>query len=176
MALNIGENLPGFELPATDGREYDHKSIKGDKATVVMFWCNHCPYVVPNQDRIIEMQDEYRDKGVNFAAVCVNNDVTHPSDSFENMKIRAKEKGYNFPYLHDESQKIAVEFGAERTPEVFLFDGKAKLVYHGRIDDSHEDITLARSHDLRNAIDAVLSGETPSVQKTGAVGCSIKWK
>lgn len=176
MAIKIGDRIPEFNLPATDGKVYTPETLKGENGTVIMFWCNHCPYVIPNQDRIITMQDEYRDKGVNFAAICANNAVSHPADSFENMKKRAEEKGYNFPYIRDEEQDVARTFGAERTPEIFLFDSKGTLTYHGRIDDSPDDLSQARSHDLKNAIDAVLAGGKPSPEKTGTQGCSIKWK
>ena len=109
MSFAKSNPVPDFTLPATDGNTYSFADIKGDKATVIMFWCNHCPYVIPNQDRVIAMQDEYRDQGVNFAAICANNAITHPADSFDNMKRRAEEEGYNFPYLHDESQDACAQ-------------------------------------------------------------------
>jgi peroxiredoxin len=176
MALNMGETIPGFSVPATDGRSYSEKDIAGSQATVVMFWCNHCPFVIPNQQRIIDMQREFGPQGVKFAAVCSNNADSHPADSFENMVKRAQEMGYNFPYLHDEMQEAARAFGAQRTPEVFLFDGAGKLCYRGRIDDCPEDVMRAKSHDLRNAIGAVLAGKQPDPAETGAVGCTIKWR
>lgn len=176
MSLAIGTTAPDFSLPATDGSTYSFSDISGDNATVVMFWCNHCPYVIPNQDRVIAMQNEFALRGVKFAAIGANNAATHPADSFENMKLRAQEKGYNFHYLRDESQEVAKAYGAQRTPEVFLFDGEGKLSYHGRIDDNHEDVSKARSHDLRNAINAVLEGRSPDPAETGAMGCTIKWK
>jgi peroxiredoxin len=176
MALNIGAPAPQFSLPATDGGSYSYQDLAGEQATVIMLWCNHCPYVIPNQDRVIAMQAAYRERGVAFAAICANNALSHPADSFENMKRRAREKGYNFPYLHDEGQEVARAFGAERTPEVFLFDSGGALRYHGRIDDNHEDVGRATSHDLRNAIEAVLAGRQPDPAQTGAYGCTIKWK
>ena len=176
MALNIGSALPDFSLPATDGKTYTAKDVSGANATVVLFWCNHCPYVKSNQDRVIELQTAYKPKGVEFAAICANNADTHPGDSFEAMQLRVKEKGYNFPYLRDETQEVAKAFAAERTPEAFLFDAQGRLAYHGRIDDNYEDASKAQSHDLRAAIDAVLAGQLPDPAETGAVGCSIKWK
>lgn len=176
MALNIGETIPGFSLPATDGHSYAGPDISGEKATVILFWCNHCPYVIPNQQRVIDMQSGFVSQGVKFAAICANNSATHPADSFANMQQRAQEMGYNFPYLHDESQEVAKAFGAQRTPEVFLFDSQGVLRYHGRIDDNHEDVSRARSHDLRNAIQTVLAGHLPDPAETGAMGCTIKWK
>lgn len=176
MAINLGERIPEFNLPATDGKTYSNAGISGEKATVVMFWCNHCPYVIPNQDRVIGMQREFKSQGVKFAAICSNSSLSHPADSFENMVKRAQEMNYNFPYLHDESQEVAQDFGAQRTPEVYLFDAEGKLRYHGRIDDNHEDVNKARSHDLHNALNAVLAGKLPDPAETGAVGCTIKWK
>ncbi len=176
MALALGSPAPRFSLPATNGGTYTFDDLKGEAATVIIFWCNHCPFVIPNQDRVIAMQDDYAERGVSFAAICANNALTHPADSFDNMKRRALEKGYNFPYLHDESQDMARAFGAERTPEVFVFDADGLLRYHGRIDDNHEDVRQARSHDLRNALEALLAGNPPDPSETGAMGCTIKWK
>ncbi|MCB1186848.1 thioredoxin family protein [bacterium] len=176
MSLQIGGNVPQFSLPATTGESLSTEQIKGENATVVMFWCNHCPYVIPNQQRVIDMQQEYGSKGVRFAAICSNNSASHPADSFENMQLRATEMGYNFPYLHDEDQSVARSFGAERTPHVFLFDAQGKLAYSGRIDDSPQDPSRVNSPDLRNAIEAVLAGTHPDPDLTGPIGCSIKWK
>jgi peroxiredoxin len=176
MALNIGDSAPTFSLPATDGNTYSYGDLAGSNATVVMFWCNHCPYVVPNQDRIIRMQSEYAERGVRFAAIGANDAAAYVEDDFEHMKRRAAEKGYNFPYLRDEEQSVAREFGAQRTPEVYLFDGDGALRYHGRIDDNHQDEAAVKSADLRNAIEAVLAGNAPDPAETGAMGCGIKWK
>jgi peroxiredoxin len=176
MAISIGTAAPQFTLPATDGNTYSCEDLAGETATVIMFWCNHCPYVIPNQQRVIAMQAEYADRGVKFAAICANNALTYPADSFENMRKRAQEMGYNFPYLHDESQEVARAFGAERTPEVFVFDAGGTLRYHGRIDDNHEDVGRATSHDLRNALEAILTGAAVDPAETGAYGCTIKWK
>ncbi len=176
MAINLGERIPEFSLPATDGKHYSSAALAGEQATVVMFWCNHCPYVMSNQDRVIGMQREFKEKGVKFAAICSNNSDSHPADSFDKMIERAQEMNYNFPYLHDASQEVAKAFGAQRTPEVYLFDNEGKLRYHGRIDDNHEDVSKARSHDLLNAINAVLQGKAPHPAETGALGCTIKWK
>ena len=176
MALQIGDSIPQFSLPSTAGDTLDTAGISGEKATVVMFWCNHCPYVIPNQQRVIDMQSAYAGKGVRFAAICANNAESHPADSFANMKIRAEEMNYNFPYLHDESQEVARSFGAERTPHIFMFDSAGKLAYTGRIDDNPQDPSAVQSHDLRNALDAVLAGNHPDPEMTGAMGCSIKWK
>lgn len=176
MALAIGESAPEFSLLGVDGKTYTYTGVAGDAATVIMFWCNHCPYVIPNQERVIAMQNELQQNGVRFAAICANNAEAYPEDGYEAMQRRAAEKGYNFPYLHDESQATARAFGAQRTPEVFLFDAARKLRYHGRIDDNHQELQAVRSHDLRNAISAVLAGTAPDPAETGAFGCTIKWK
>jgi peroxiredoxin len=176
MALAIGMLAPDFNLRGVDGKPCSFDSIAGAKATVVMFWCNHCPYVIANQDRVIAMQREFAPHGVRFAAINANDAAGYPEDSFQAMQERAEQKGYNFDYLHDESQEAARAYGAQRTPEVFVFDGGRKLRYHGRIDDNHQDVNAVKSHDLRNAIDALLSGKTPDPAETGALGCTIKWK
>jgi len=110
--------------------------LKGERGTAVIFSCNHCPYVKAYEDRIIELAREYQPKGIAFVLINANDPVKYPEDSFENMKKRAREKGYPFPYLWDETQEVAKAYGAERTPEVFLFDGELKLRYHGTIDDN----------------------------------------
>ena len=176
MALAIGEAAPDFNLPATDGKTYSLADAAGQQATVIMFCCNHCPYVIPNQQRVIAMQQKYAGRGVKFAAISANRADAYPEDSFANMKTRAEQMGYNFPYLYDESQVVARAYGAQRTPEVFLFDGQRCLRYHGCIDDNHENEAQAHHHDLADAIEAVLTGKAPDPAETGAYGCTIKWK
>lgn len=176
MAISIGDPVPSFNLPATDGQNYTYEDIKGPSATVVLFWCNHCPYVQGSEGRLIKLVDEYRGRGVGFAAINANNPSTYAEDDFPHMQQRAKAQGYNFTYLRDESQEVAHAFGAQRTPETFLFDADGKLRYHGRIDDNPQDAGSVRSSDLRNAIDAVLSGGSPDPAETGPIGCTIKWK
>jgi peroxiredoxin len=176
MSLSIGASAPDFSLPATDGRTCSYADIAGAQATVVMFWCNHCPYVIGSQQRVKALQAEYADRGVRFAAICANNPDAYPQDSFENMATRARAEQYNFPYLHDPSQAVAQDYGAQRTPEAFLFDAEGKLRYHGRIDDNPQNEGAVVQHDLRNALEAVLAGREPEVAETGAIGCSIKWR
>lgn len=141
-----------------------------------MFSCNHCPTVKAYENRFIELQDDYEGKGVTLIAINANDDKKYSEDSFENMKIRAKEKGFNFPYLRDESQKVAKAYGAERTPEVFVFDRKRILRYHGRIDDNVHAPDQVRETYLRDAIDAILEGRAVPLEETEPVGCTIKWK
>jgi len=174
--IRIGDSAPSFRLPSIDGRDYSLKDFKEEKAVIVMFSCNHCPTVKAYEDRFTELQDDYDGKGVKLIAINANDDKKYPEDSFENMKIRAREKGFNFPYLRDESQKVAKAYGAERTPEVFIFDKKRILRYHGRIDDNVHAPDLVREPYLRQAIDAILEGKAVPLEETEPVGCTIKWK
>jgi peroxiredoxin len=176
MAISIGEAAPAFNLPATDGQSYTYEDVKGEQGTVIMFWCNHCPYVQGSEGRLIALAEEFKPRGIGFAAINANRADSYVEDDFPHMQQRAEAKGYNFTYLHDETQDIARSYGAQRTPEAFLFDGAGKLRYHGRIDDNPQDERAARSSDLRSAIEAVLSGSAPEPSETGPIGCTIKWK
>lgn len=141
-----------------------------------MFSCNHCPTVKAYEDRFVEFQRDFKDRGVVLIAINSNDDKKYREDSFENMKIRAREKDFNFPYLRDESQRVAKVYGAERTPEVYVFDEERLLRYHGRIDDNVYESDQVRQRYLRDAVDAVLEGRKVSVEETEPVGCTIKWK
>ena len=173
--LKIGSLAPDFNLPATDGKKYSLNTFTGKKALVVVFSCNHCPYVQAYEDRIIEIQKDYS-KDVQVIAISSNEDINYPEDSFENMKVRAQTKKFNFPYLHDETQNIAKAYGATHTPEIFLFDKERKLVFHGKIDDNWQEPQSVKSKYLRNAIDELLSGKQISVPETFTIGCTIKWR
>jgi len=173
--LKIGSKAPDFNLPATDGKKYSLNSFAGKKAIIVVFSCNHCPYVQAYEDRIIEIQKDYT-KDVQVVAISSNEDINYPEDSFENMKARAALKKFNFPYLHDETQNIAKAYGATHTPEIFLFDKERKLAFHGKIDDNWQEPQNVKSKYLRNAIDELLSGKQISVPETFTIGCTIKWR
>ena len=173
--LTIGDRMIDFKLPATDGRTYSSSDLQDKRALVVIFSCNHCPYVRAWEDRMVAIQRDYAGKGVQLVAINANDVRQQPGDSFEAMAERAREKGFNFPYLRDETQEVARAYGAERTPEVFVFDAARRLVYHGRIDDNYEDPEQVRSHYLRRAIDAALEGRRPEVPETPPQGCTIKW-
>jgi peroxiredoxin len=175
-ALKIGDRAPGFSLLGVDGKSYGLEDFKDKKAVIVMFSCNHCPYVKAYEDRFVEIQGDYKEKGVVLVAINSNDDRIYPEDSFENMKVRAKQKGFNFPYLRDKTQKVARAYGAERTPEVFVFDEKRVLRYHGRIDDNVYEPSQVRQHYLRDALDALLKGRKVPVEDTEPVGCTVKWK
>ena len=167
---------PDFELPGTDGRTHSLKSLSDKKALVVIFSCNHCPYVQAYEDRIIELQRDYAGKGVQVVAINSNEDVNHPDDSFDNMVKRARDRKFNFLYLRDESQRVAKAYGATNTPHIFLFDDKRGLRYTGKIDDNWQEPGKVKRRYLREAIDAVLAGKPVAEPETFAIGCTIKWK
>jgi len=175
-ALRIGETAPDFrDLLGTDGKKYSLASFADIPTLVLIVSCNHCPYVQAYEDRMIAIQRDYKDRGVGFVAVNPNYDKDYPEDSYENMVKRAKEKGFNFPYIRDETQTLAKALSAVCTPEVFVFDKERELVYHGRIDDSR-DPTNVTTHDLKNALDAITTGKKPRLPQTRPFGCSIKWR
>ena len=173
--LKIGSLAPDFNLPATDGKKYSLNFFAEKKALVVVFSCNHCPYVQAYEDRIMEIQKDYA-RDVQVIAISSNEDENYPEDSFENMKARAQMKKFNFPYLHDATQNVAKAYGATHTPEIFLFDKERKMVFHGKIDDNWQEPQSVKSKYLRNAIDELLSGKQISVPETFTIGCTIKWK
>ena len=173
--LKIGTQLPEFNLSAVDGKNYSPNSFSSNKLLVVMFTCNHCPYLQAYEDRLIKLQSDFKDRGVAFVAINANDEKNYPEDSFENMVKRAKEKGYNFPYLRDKTQEIARNFGATHTPEIFLFDKERILRYHGGIDDNCKEPAKVTKHTLREALDALLSNKPVSESETHAIGCTVKW-
>jgi peroxiredoxin len=176
MTLTIGTPLIPFELPGVDGRSHTTAEHQDKTALAVIFSCNHCPYVRAWEDRLVQIQADYADKGVQFLVISANDAVKYPQDGPEAMQAHAAENGYNFPYLYDESQEIARAYGAARTPEIFLFDQARTLQYHGAPDDNYDDPTAVKSHYLRDALDALLAGQLPTVAATPPVGCTIKWR
>ena len=171
--LPIGAKAPGFDLPGVDGKHYSLDLFKDKPVLVVMFTCNHCPYVQAYEERSI--QRDFLEKGVALVAINANETKNYPEDNFPNMVRRAKEQGYNFPYLRDENQETANAYGAQYTPEIFLFDRDRRLRYTGRIDDNWREADKVRSQDLRDAIEALLAGLTIEKRETHAMGCTIKW-
>lgn len=176
MALEIGNPAPDFNLPGVDGKTCSLADFAGKAAVVIIFSCNHCPVVMEYEDRMVALQRDYADRGVALVAINCNDAENYPADSFENMKLRAQSKGFNFPYLYDESQQSAMQYGATRTPEVFLVGPGRKLAYHGRIDDSADDPAGVERHELREALDQLLAGGSVAVPETTPVGCTIKWR
>ncbi len=174
-ALSIGDQLPHFSLPATDGMTVDSKLIK-DPVLVVVFTCNHCPYAQAYEDRLIELGNHFDEQGVQFVLINANDAETYPDDSFENMKELHQRKGFPFPYCFDETQETAKAFGALCTPHCFVFDAARTLKYKGRIDDNWQDPSAITERNLHDAVDAVAHGKEPPVHEANAIGCSIKWK
>jgi peroxiredoxin len=182
--LEIGEHAPDFSLPGVDGRNYKLADFAQADILVVIFTCNHCPTAQAYEDRIKKLAVDYKNKDVVLVAISPNDPqavrldelgYTDLSDSLEEMKIRARDKGFNFPYLYDgDKQQVSLAYGPVATPHVFIFDKERKLRYVGRVDDS-EKPDKVKSHDARNAIEALLAGKKVPVEKTRAFGCSIKW-
>jgi peroxiredoxin len=181
--LPVGAAAPDFNLPGVDGRTHALKDFDDARILVVVFTCNHCPTAQAYEDRIIRLHTDYKDKGVALVAISPNDPkavrldelgYTDLSDSLEEMKVRAKERKFAFPYLYDgDTQKTALAYGVLATPQVFIFDRERRLRYVGRIDDA--EVKEVKSHDARNAIDALLSGKPVPVEKTRVFGCSTKW-
>lgn len=170
--VNIGDPAPAFsKIVGTDDKAHSLSDFEKAKAVVVVFTCNHCPVAAAYEDRLIAIQKEYKDRGVEVVAISVNNGE---HDRLDKMKVRAKEKGFNFPYLHDSTQKSAHAYGAAVTPHVFLLDGSRKIAYMGSVDDS-QSVNNVKKQYLRNAIDAVLAGKAPETTETRQFGCSVKY-
>ena len=175
FTIDVGKPGPGFSLKGVDGQIHSLDDHADKAAVAVVFTCNHCPAAVKAEGRLVQIQKDYADRGVQLMAINPNEDEGHPTDSFEHMVQRARDKGFNFPYLRDDTQEVAQAYGAVRTPHVFLLDGDRKVVYRGRIDDNIDDVEAVGRHDLREAIEEVLAGKPVSVTSTGPVGCSVKW-
>jgi peroxiredoxin len=176
QGLKLGQVAPEFDLPGTDGKDHRLSEIGRDaRAVVVVITCNHCPYVQAFEDRLIAIQDDYLAKGVRFVLINPNDDAKYEEDSFDGMRERAKAKGYNFPYLRDESQHVARSYGAVCTPEVFALDSSLRLRYHGNVDDDKDGKSIKRHH-LREALDDIVAGRPVREAETRAFGCSVKWK
>jgi len=176
--LALGTVAPDFKLPDTvSGKQIAFNDITGEKGTVVMFICNHCPYVKHVNEEIVRVANDYKNKGIGFVAISSNDVENYPDDGPDKMKEVAEEEGYPFPYLYDESQAVAKAYDAACTPDFYLFDGENKLVYRGRLDDSRpKSGTPLTGKDLRAAIDAVLAGEAIPEPQYPSAGCNIKWK
>jgi len=176
FTLQIGHQAPDFNLPGADGKNYSLANFKDAKLLVVVFSCNHCPYVVGSEERMIRFANDYKSKGLVMVAINSNETKEHPGDSFDNMVTRAKEKKFPFAYLRDESQEVALKYGALRTPHFYVFDAQRKLRYTGRMDDNPKMEALAKTHELRDAVDAILAGKKPPIEQTNHLGCNVKWQ
>lgn len=174
-----GDKAIAINLLNIDGKTSGFASFPGAKGFVVVFTCNHCPYAKLYEDRIMAIDKKYSPLGYQVIAVNPNDAEQYPEDSYENMKIRAAEKGFAFPYLHDESQETARAYGAEKTPHVYVvqaLNGEYVVKYVGAIDNNAKDAAAADQKYLENALDELLAGKEVTVQSTKAVGCSVKWK
>ena len=176
MTLEIAQPLIPFRLKNVDEQTLSPEDFTSAKALAVIFWCNHCPYVRAWEDRVIGLQREYAGRGVQILLVNSNDAQKYPGDSFEQMQLRARERDYPFPYLVDDTQDVARQYGASRTPEIFLFDQARALRYHGAPDDNVDDPKAVVHRYLRDAIEAVLAGTTPTPSETPPKGCTIKWR
>lgn len=191
--IPIGEKAQDFALHGIDERAYTLESFDDKKILVIVFMCNHCPYVQACWDRLIALQNEFGPRGVQFVGINSNDEAQYPDDSFAMMKEFAKQKGHNFPYLRDETQQVARAYGAVCTPDIFVYDEVRHLAYHGRIDDNWSDVksdsdprrrvgaseqepAKVKKRELAEALDALLQGKKPSREQKPSMGCSIKWK
>jgi len=176
--LTLGTEAPPFNLTDTvSGRNLSLKELKSSKAAVIMFICNHCPYVMHVNPEIIRLAKDYIPKGISFIAISSNDANRYPADGPEQMKVKAIELGYPFPYLYDKSQEVARAYDAACTPDFYLFDGEMKLVYRGRLDEAKPKNNIPLSgRDLREAIDAVLTHQQVTEKQYPSAGCNIKWK
>lgn len=173
----VGDVASDFSLKNVDGKMVSLANYSKAKGFIIVFTCNSCPYSVANEDRIIALDKKYKSKGYPVIAINPNDPVVQPRDSFDRMKIRAKEKGFTFPYLFDEDQEVYPMYGATRTPHVYILnkdDGKLVVEYIGAIDDSSRDESGVSKKYVESAVDALLSGKKPSQTNTRAIGCSIK--
>src|SRR5262245_9625820 len=171
----LGTIAPAFRLPATDGKAYAFEDVAGRKGTVILFICNHCPYVKAVIDRLVSDAKVLMAEGIGLAAICSNDAQAYPEDSFDNMQRFAKAHGFPFPYLHDEDQSVARAYGAVCTPDFFGYDKQRELRYRGRLDEGRTapgPSTVRR--ELVEAMRAIAAGATPSAQQLPSVGCSIK--
>ena len=172
----LGAACPDFRLPAVDGRTYARDDFADKAVLVVMFICNHCPYVKAVEGRIIALAREFEPRGVQVVAICSNDAESYPDDAFDKLAARWRERGYGFPYLHDEAQDVARAFGAVCTPDVFVYDRARRLAYRGRIDDSWKDESQVKRRELAEALTALATGGKPSAAQRPSRGCSIKWR
>ena len=171
-----GDAAPPFALPDTDGRTVSIDQFSDRPFLLVVFWCNHCPYVQAWESRMVAIGKQYGPRGVGIVLINANDDAAYPDDRPERMAERAKAKGYPFPYLRDESQSVARAYGALVTPHAMLFGPDRKLLFQGRIDDNHQDPAKVRHRYLEEALDAALSGRPVPTPELPVLGCSVKWR
>ncbi len=171
-----GTPAPAFSLPGTDGRTWTLSDFRDRKLLVVAFWCNHCPYVQAWEGRMIDLGKRYAGRGVGFVLINSNDAAAYPDDGFEAMVARAREKQYPFPYLRDDTQEVAHAYGALVTPHPLVFDAERRLLFQGRIDDSHDHPERVKEHYLERALDQALAGKPVRPTSLPVVGCTVKWR
>ncbi|NOZ62516.1 MAG: thioredoxin family protein [Calditrichaeota bacterium] len=178
MALKLGETAPDFNLPdVVSGKNLSLAELKSDKATVIMFICNHCPFVKHVQEELVKLTNDYIPRGVSFVAINSNDVEAYPDDSPEEMKRLAEKLKFPFPYLYDETQKVARAYRAACTPDFFIFDKDLKCVYRGQLDDSRPGNNIpVTGKDIREALAAILAGKPVNPNQKPSIGCNIKWK
>lgn len=175
--LPIGTTAPDFKLPDTNGKTVSLVDFKDKPALLVLFICNHCPYVKHIRGGLAQLARDYQSKQVAIVGINSNDAENYPEDSPAKMREEAKSAGYSFPYLYDESQAVAKAYRAACTPDIYLFDRNRKLVYRGQFDDSRPGNGVpVTGKDLRTALDAVLAGKAPAPTQKASIGCNIKWK
>ncbi len=173
---DFGRKAPNFTLPGTDGKIHTLADVSGENGTLIMFICNHCPYVLAVLDRIKRDAVDLQALGIGVGAICANDAVTHPDDSFPKMQEMAREQGFTFPYLHDESQSVARAYDAACTPDFFGYNGDGELQYRGRLDASAKQAGPKDARrDLFEAMKLVAQTGSGPVDQTPSMGCSIKW-
>ena len=174
----LGTPAASFTLPnAVSGNQVSLDSVKSNQATVIMFICNHCPYVKHINEQLVQLANDYQPKGISFIAISSNDAEAYPEDGPAKMKEYAERLGYPFPYLFDETQAVATAYNAACTPDIFIYDGQLRLAYRGQLDDSRPGNNLpVTGQDVRAALDALLAGDSPGSDQKPSVGCNIKWK
>ncbi len=176
IMVPLGTPAAGFQLPGVDEKEYSLESFSDKNILVVIFMCNHCPYVKAVLKRLIDLQAETGHQGVQLVGINSNDAERYLDDSLENMKKATKEKGINFPYLFDASQETARAYDAVCTPDIYVYGPERKLLYRGRIDDSWEHEEKVTQRNLKEALDCIVAGKEVPTEQISSMGCSIKWK
>jgi len=176
--IPIGTQAPNFNLFDTVSKKHlSLENLKGGKGTVIMFICNHCPFVIHINKALVNIANEHTEKGISFIAISSNDVINYPQDSPEKMSLHAENENYPFPYLHDKTQNVAKAYDAACTPDLYVFDGNLKLVYRGQLDDSRPGNGIpVTGKDLKHALDCILKNEENINQQKPSIGCNIKWK
>lgn len=177
VMLPLGTSAPDFRLPDYNGKIVSRDDVRGEKGLLVVFMCNHCPYVKHVAPVLAKLADEYQARGIGMVGISSNDASAYPDDAPEQMKVEAAQQGYHFPYLYDESQEVAQSYRAACTPDFYLFDENLKLVYRGQMDETRpKQGSQPTGKDLKAALDALLAGQPQPQPQHPSIGCNIKWK